>query len=183
MAAARAKAEECRNIIGSGGDPKTDLAERKAAVKVATFGTVADEYRETMAPKWKSDKTAAKWKRFAEINAKAIRKVPVSKISKEDVLKVVRPMWADKPDAAGYVRECVKLVLDHAKARGLRSGDNPAQWPRRCPFDAHTAMMSFRQRRHWSLVATLWRRCHATIEDSLATWASCSSSSILQYYL
>lgn len=128
LAAARAKAEEARNIIGSGGDPKTDLAERKAAVKAATFGTVADEYRETMAPKWKSEKTAVKWKRFAEVHAKAIRKVPVAEISTEDVLKIIRPMWADKPETAGNVRECVKLVLDHAKARGLRTGDNPAEW-------------------------------------------------------
>lgn len=154
LAAARAKAEECRNLVGSGGDPKTDLAERKAAVKVATFGTIADEYRETMGPKWKSDKTAAKWKRFAEIHAKNIRKVPVSEILTEDVLKVIRPMWADKPETAGNIRECIKLVLDHAKARGLRSGDNPAEWkghldqilpPPRKLIRGHHAAMPFNE--------------------------------------
>lgn len=38
------KAEEAREIIGAGGDPKTDMAERKAAVAVVTFGKIADEY-------------------------------------------------------------------------------------------------------------------------------------------
>ncbi|QLF68327.1 integrase arm-type DNA-binding domain-containing protein [Peteryoungia desertarenae] len=128
LAAARAKAEEARQIVGQGGDPKTDLAERKAALQTATFGSVADEYRATMAPKWKSDKTVAKWKRFAETHAKAIRKVPVADVSTDDVLKVIRPLWSDKPETAGNIRECVKLVLDHAKARGLRTGDNPAEW-------------------------------------------------------
>lgn len=128
LAVARVKAEEARSIVGQGGDPKTDLAERKAALQTATFGSVADEYRETMAPKWKSDKTVAKWKRFTDIHAKPIRKVPIAEVSTEDVLKVIRPLWAEKPETAGNLRECIKLVLDHAKARGLRSGDNPAEW-------------------------------------------------------
>ncbi|WP_137154850.1 site-specific integrase [Rhizobium sp. FKL33] len=128
LAAARTKAQECRQIIGAGGDPKTELSERKAAVKLASFGQIADEYIAAMQPKWKSDKTLAKWERFAKIHTKDIRKVPVEAVSTEDVLKVIRPMWADKPETAGNIRECVKLVLDHAKARGLRSGDNPAEW-------------------------------------------------------
>ncbi len=128
LAAARTKAQECREIIGAGGDPKTDLAERKAAVKVASFGQVADEYIEAMKPKWKSDKTLAKWQRFADVHAKDVRKVPIEAFSTEDVLKIIRPLWADKPETAGNIRECAKLVLDHAKARGLRTGDNPAEW-------------------------------------------------------
>lgn len=128
LAAARSKAQECREIIGAGGDPKTELSERRAAVKVASFGQIADEYIAAMQPKWKSDKTLAKWERFAGVHAKDIRKVPVEAVSTEDVLKIIRPLWAEKPETAGNVRECTKLVLDHAKARGLRTGDNPAEW-------------------------------------------------------
>lgn len=128
LAAARAKAQEARDIVGAGGDPKTELAERKAAVKTATFGKIADEYIQAMTSKWKSEKTLAKWKRFAETHAKPIRGVPIKDVSTDDVLKIIRPMWAEKPETAGNVRECAKLVLDHAKARGLRSGNNPAEW-------------------------------------------------------
>jgi integrase len=41
---------------------------------------------------------------------------------------VLRPIWHDKIETATKVRERIKIVLDHAKARGLRSGDNPAEW-------------------------------------------------------
>jgi integrase len=122
------KADEAREIIGSGGDPKTDMAERKAAAKTVTFGKLADEYIETMKPKWRGDKTVAAWERFASSYINAIRKVPVDKVSTDDVVRVLRPLWHEKPETATKVRERLKLVLDHAKARGLRSGDNPAQW-------------------------------------------------------
>src|SRR5690606_32498275 len=65
LAAARAKAEEARQIIGAGGDPKVDLSERKAAARAVTFGQVADEYIEAMKPKWRGAKTLAAWERFA----------------------------------------------------------------------------------------------------------------------
>jgi integrase len=128
LATARAKAEEARAIIGAGGDPKTDMAERKAAVAVVTFGKVADEYIETMKPKWRGRSTLAAWERFAQTYASAIRKVPVDKLSTDDVVRVLRPLWHDKIETATKVRERIKLVLDHAKARGLRSGDNVAEW-------------------------------------------------------
>ena len=128
LAAARAKADEAREIIGAGGDPKTDMAERKAAIQTATFGKVADEYIETMKPKWRGAKTVAAWERFAKSYVNSIRKVPVDKVSTDDVVRVLRPLWHAKPETATKVRERLKLVLDHAKARGLRTGDNPAQW-------------------------------------------------------
>jgi integrase len=128
LAAARVKADEARGIIGTGGDPKTDMAERKAAIKAATFGTIADEYIETMKPKWRGGKTLPRWERFAKTYAKAIRNVPIDKVSTDDVTRVLRPLWHSKPETATKVRESIKLVLDHAKARGLRDGENPAQW-------------------------------------------------------
>lgn len=128
LAAARAKADEAREIIGSGGDPKTDLAERKAALRSLSFGQVADEYIEVMQSKWRGAKTLAAWKRFADAYAKGLRKAPVDAITTEDVLRVLRPLWHQKPETASKVRERIKIVLDHAKARGLRAGDNPAQW-------------------------------------------------------
>jgi integrase len=104
------------------------MAERKAAARTVTFGKLADEYIETMKPKWRGDKTVAAWERFASSYINAIRKVPVDKVSTDDVVRVLRPLWHEKPETATKVRERLKLVLDHAKARELRSGDNPAQW-------------------------------------------------------
>ena len=111
-----------------GGDPKTDMAERKAAQRIATFGQIADEYISTMQSKWRGAGTVAAWERFARTYAKAIANVPVDKISTDDVVRVLRALWQTKPETAAKVRERIKLVLDHARARGLRSADNAAQW-------------------------------------------------------
>ena len=44
------------------------------------------------------------------------------------VLKVVEPIWKAKPETAGRVRGRIETILDWAKARGYRQGDNPAAW-------------------------------------------------------
>ncbi len=128
LATARTKAEECREIIGRGGDPKTDLAERKAAIKPMTFGQIADEFVEVMKPKWKSEKSLQRWQRFTITYADSIRNVPIAQVSTDDILRVLKPLWHTKPESAAKCREALKLVMDHAKARGLRTGENPAEW-------------------------------------------------------
>jgi hypothetical protein len=44
------------------------------------------------------------------------------------VLKALEPIWVEKPETASRVRGRIEAVLDWAKARGLREGDNPARW-------------------------------------------------------
>ncbi|MEO9228991.1 MAG: integrase arm-type DNA-binding domain-containing protein [Devosia sp.] len=129
IVAARAKADEIRGILGRGGDPFTEMEERKATpAKPLTFGQVADEYIEAMKSEWRGDKTEASWRRFADVYAKALRKVEVAEVTTDEVLRVLRPLWHDKPETASKVRWRIKGVLDHARARGLRAGDNPAEW-------------------------------------------------------
>lgn len=128
LAAARVKAQECRDLIGRGADPKTELSERQAAIKQMTFGQIADEFVEVMKPKWKSEKSLQRWQRFTITYADSIRKVPITQVSTDDILRVLRPLWHTKPESAAKCREALKLIMDHAKARGLRTGENPAEW-------------------------------------------------------
>lgn len=127
LAAARRKAQEAREIVGAGGDPKTEMTERKAARRAVTFGTVADEYVSAMQSKWR-DKTLARWERIAAVYAKGMRRVPVDAVTVDDVVRVLAPLWTAKPETGDKVRQAIKQILDHAKARGLRTGDNPAMW-------------------------------------------------------
>jgi integrase len=52
----------------------------------------------------------------------------VSKITTEDVLRVVGPLWNAKVETALRTRARIERVLDYAKGRKYRSGDNPAAW-------------------------------------------------------
>src|SRR5262249_8355045 len=44
------------------------------------------------------------------------------------VLKVLEPIWKTKPETANRVRGRIEAILDWAKVRGFRQGENPARW-------------------------------------------------------
>ncbi|WEX07389.1 site-specific integrase [Chelativorans sp. AA-79] len=130
LAAARAKADAIRAILGEGRDPFTELPERRVVVKPKTFGEVADAYIDACVDggKWRGAKTEAGWRNTLTNHAKPLRKILVSEITTEDVLRVLKPIWHEKHETATKLRERIKMVLDSAKVQGFRAGDNPAKW-------------------------------------------------------
>jgi integrase len=60
--------------------------------------------------------------------AAPLRRLPADKITTDDVLSVLKPVWNTRPETASRLRGRIERVLDAAKAHGLRSGENPARW-------------------------------------------------------
>jgi hypothetical protein len=54
--------------------------------------------------------------------------LPVQSIDVALVTKVLEPIWAAKPETASRLRGRIERILDWARARGFRSGENPARW-------------------------------------------------------
>jgi hypothetical protein len=54
--------------------------------------------------------------------------VPVAKIDRALVIRVLEPIWKTKTETASRVRGRIEAVLDWAAARDYRGGDNPARW-------------------------------------------------------
>ncbi|MCC0032483.1 MAG: hypothetical protein H6890_05000 [Brucellaceae bacterium] len=52
----------------------------------------------------------------------------VSKIDTADVLRVLNPIWQEKQETASRLRGRIERVLDFAKVKGWRTGENPAIW-------------------------------------------------------
>jgi integrase len=52
----------------------------------------------------------------------------VDAIWTEDVLAALKPLWLTKPETASRLRGRIERVLSAAKAKGLRTGENPAAW-------------------------------------------------------
>jgi integrase len=94
----------------------------------ATFGECADRVIEAMRPSWRNGKHAAQWEMTLRDYAAPLRRVLVHKITTEDVLSVLKPLWNEKPETASRLRGRIERVLDAAKAQGLRIGENPARW-------------------------------------------------------
>jgi integrase len=127
---AREKAHDARKLVDEGLDPR-DV--RKAAITAAkhaeiTFGQVADEYFETHSPSWRSAKHHEQWTRTIKVHCKDIREIPVAEITTDHVLSVLETVKATAPVTAHRVRVRLEMVLNAAKAKGLRMGENPALW-------------------------------------------------------
>ena len=54
--------------------------------------------------------------------------LPVQAVDTGLVLKVLEPIWTTKPETASRVRGRLESILDFAKVRGYRDGENPARW-------------------------------------------------------
>jgi integrase len=54
--------------------------------------------------------------------------LPVAQVDTHLVMKVLESIWKAKPETASRLRGRIEAVLDWAKVRGYRSGENPARW-------------------------------------------------------
>lgn len=129
LAAARTLAEDARRLIKAGLDP-LDVRNRAlpVAVRVPTFGEMADQYVAAMEGQWRNDKHRAQWRMTLEEYAKPLRALPVNEITVEHVLAVLKPIWQTVPETAGRLRGSIERVLNAAKSAGHRTGENPAAW-------------------------------------------------------
>lgn len=125
LAEAREKALEARRLIRSGVDP---IAERRRDHGGVTFGALADEVAEELAAGFRNEKHRAQWKMTLTVYAAPLRAKPVNEIRTADVLAVLKPIWLEKPETASRLRGRIEKVLNAAKAKGYRTGENPAAW-------------------------------------------------------
>lgn len=99
---------------------------RLESAKKFTFETLAREYCETHGIAW-SEKWRNGWLRKLELYAfDQIGSLVADRIETDHVLNVLRPIWRSKTRTADEVRGQIEQVLDAAKARGFRHGENPA---------------------------------------------------------
>jgi integrase len=125
LAEAREKAMAGRRLARSGIDP---IAERKQDRRLPTFGELADEVVAEQSKGFRNDKHRAQWKTTLETYAAPLRVKAVNAITTEDVLGVLQPIWMTKTETASRLRGRIERVLNAAKAKGHRSGENPAAW-------------------------------------------------------
>jgi integrase len=124
LARARELAGQARGKLAEGINPK----DVRRPSEGATFGECADRLIEAMRPSWRNGKHVAQWEMTLREYAAPLRRLPVDKITTDDVLSVLKPIWNEKPETASRLRGRIERVLDAAKAQGLRSGENPARW-------------------------------------------------------
>ena len=131
---ARAKALDARRKRHEGIDPiearRSERArQRLDAAKAVTFKQCAEAYISAHRAGWRNGKHAGQWSATLSTYAyPVIGALPVQAVDTGLVLKVLEPIWTAKPETAGRVRGRLESILDFAKVRGERGGENPARW-------------------------------------------------------
>jgi integrase len=151
LAEAREAALAARRAVAAGTNP---IDMRRVERCGATFGDVADEVLASVQLAHGNAKPRAQWSTALKKTALPLRSMRVDEVTTDDVLRVLRPVWTKTPETASRLRGRIERVLDTAKARGLRSGENPARWrghldvllpKRRRLTRGHHAAMAFEQ--------------------------------------
>ncbi len=126
LASARQSAATARQMVADGVDPIG--ARRLETGAAVSFEDFAEQVIVDLTPGWKNPKSADQWRASLKTHAGAIAKRPVSDVDTADVLLVLKPIWHAIPETASRVRSRIERVLDVAKVKGLRTGENPARW-------------------------------------------------------
>ncbi|MCX7289388.1 MAG: Arm DNA-binding domain-containing protein, partial [Rhodobacterales bacterium] len=104
----------------------TAQAERAATM---TFKDVAETLLAAKEGSWRNPKHRQQWHNTLTTYVfPVIGQMQVGAIETQHVLKVIEPLWSSVPETASRVRGRIEAILDAARVRGYRKGDNPARW-------------------------------------------------------
>jgi integrase len=134
LKAARQAASDAKAAVKKGIDP---IRERRRAADAAaiaagrerTFEAAAEAMMTAREAGWRNAKHRAQWQATLKQHAyPVLGTLPVAEVGVDDVLRVLRPIWAKTPETASRLRGRIEAVLAYASAHGWRNGDNPARW-------------------------------------------------------
>ncbi|MFC4667568.1 tyrosine-type recombinase/integrase [Seohaeicola nanhaiensis] len=118
---ARERALEYRRMAKQGLNPRFN-----ARQEIPTFAEIAEQVHIDRLPTWKNAKHGAQWiNTLRDYAFPKIGRMPVDSIGQPEVLMCLSPIWTEKHETATRLAQRIKTVLDVAKSKGFRSGENP----------------------------------------------------------
>jgi integrase len=118
---ARERALEYRRMAKAGLNPRFN-----AKREIPCFEEIARQVHIERLPTWKNPKHGEQWiNTLRDYAFQKIGRMPVDSIGQPEVLMCLLPIWTDKHETARRVAQRIATVLDVAKSKGFRSGENP----------------------------------------------------------
>ena len=134
LAEAREQARRCRQLLLEGADPIAAGKARRAAIGLAaanakTLADCVEAYHAAHCAGWTNQKHAREWKASLATHVlPEIGTLPVAEIDTAAVMRVLEPAWTQDPGDGRAAALPHREVLDWARVRGYREGENPARW-------------------------------------------------------
>jgi integrase len=131
---ARETALKCRKLLNEGIDPidarkEALVSQQLKTASAMTFKECAEAYIKSHSAGWRNAKHAAQWTSTLETYVFPVfGSLPVQAVDTALVMKALDPIWQVKTETASRVRGRIEAILDWAKARNYREGENPARW-------------------------------------------------------
>ncbi|MBQ0717892.1 MAG: tyrosine-type recombinase/integrase [Sulfitobacter litoralis] len=118
---ARERALEYRRMAKQGLNPRFN-----ARQEVPTFEEVAQQVHIDRMPTWKNAKHGQQWiNTLRDYAFPKIGRMPIDSIDQPEVMMCLAPIWTEKHETAKRLAQRIKVVLDVARSKGFRSGENP----------------------------------------------------------
>ncbi|WP_380054117.1 tyrosine-type recombinase/integrase [Falsihalocynthiibacter sp. SS001] len=118
---ARERALEYRRMAKQGLNPRFNVAR-----EIPTFAEVAQQVHIDRIPTWKNAKHGQQWlNTLRDYAFPKIGRMPIDSVGQPEILMCLSPIWTDKHETAKRLAQRIKTVLDVAKSKGFRSGENP----------------------------------------------------------
>ena len=118
---ARERALEYRRMAKQGLNPRFN-----AQREVPTFEEVAQQVHIDRMPTWKNKKHGEQWiGTLRDYAFPKIGRMPIDSIGQPEIMMCLAPIWTEKHETAKRLAQRLKIVLDVAKSKGFRSGENP----------------------------------------------------------
>ena len=119
LAQARGLAAANRTAVAEGRDPLAEKREAKRKAAIPTFREAAKQTFEANLPRWRNGKHTLSWWQTLERHAlPTLGDMPVDRIGREDVLRVLTPIWSVRMETARRVRQRIRTVLRWCMAHG-----------------------------------------------------------------
>ncbi len=102
-----------------------------------TFEEAAREVHRSRAATFRNEEHAAQWIGTLEKHVFLVfGSQRLDRIESGDVLTALSPIWVERPETARRVRQRIRTVLDWAKAKNFRTGENPVEGTIEAPRSA-----------------------------------------------
>ena len=118
---ARERALEYRRMAKQGLNPRFN-----ARRDIPTFEEFAQQVHIDRMPIWKNAKHGQQWiNTLRDYAFPKIGRMPLDSIGQPEVMMCLAPIWTEKHETARRLAQRIKTVLDVARSKGFRDGENP----------------------------------------------------------
>jgi integrase len=144
LAKARDAATKARGMVKAGNDPITTREAERASqrlieARAITFDQASELFLTDMEDGWKNPKHRKQWRSTLQTYVSPIiGDVSIGAVGTPEVRRVFDQLvgdgkkklalWKARPETASRIRGRIERILDWARVRGDREGDNPARW-------------------------------------------------------